>query len=148
MTEQEYTRLAALPFSEVTRAEFEALAAEVRRQNAGIRFRYDRRNFQGHHYWERGFLSCVIAGAKIPAEITRDSFKISRNKIVFQALRELEKLNLAGIEALTVFLRETGRLEAAGGKDYLSGTESMIGVPSAVRGFALGLLRLNLGARI
>jgi hypothetical protein len=148
MSAKEYGRLSVLPFSEMSREESAALCGEFRRRNAGIRFRYDPREFEGLQYWERGFLSSVIAGAKIPYGITPDSFKIPRNKIIFQTLWELEKLNLAGIGLLTVFLRETGRLEAAGGENYLSAIENMIGVPSAVRSFAPGLLRLNLGAKI
>jgi hypothetical protein len=148
MTNQEYKRLSALPFSEIADEEFDALAAEARRENRKYRFVYNPREFEGPRYWERGFLSCVISGAKIPSGITLNLFKIPRNRIVFDVLQKLEKLNLAGIEALTVFLRETGRLEAAGGEGYLSGIKQMVSNPAAVRGFALGLLRLNLGAPI
>jgi hypothetical protein len=148
MSDQEYKRLSVMPFSKMTREESGALCAEARRRNAGLRFRYDPREFEGRHYWERGLLSCVIAGGKIPPRITLDFFKIPRNKIIFQGLQELERLGLSGAGALTTFLRETGRLEAAGGEPYLLDIERMIGIPSAIRGFAIGLLRLNLGARI
>jgi hypothetical protein len=148
LSDGEYNRLSAVPFSEMTRAESLALCAEARRRMAGTRFRYDPREFRGRRYWERGFLSCAIAGAQIPSRITLDLFKVPRNRVIFQALRELERLNLAGLGALTVFLWETGRIEAAGGEKYLLDVEGMIGVSSAIRGFALGLLRIGLGARI
>jgi hypothetical protein len=115
---------------------------------AGIRFRYDPREFQGRRYWERGFLSCLIAGAKIPPQITPDLFRVPRNRVIFQAFLELEKLDIGGIEELAVFLRESGRLEAAGGETYLREIETMIGIPFAVRRFTLGLLRFNLGGRV
>jgi hypothetical protein len=148
MADREYRRLSSLPFSAMSREESGALCAETRRRLAGIRFRYDPREFQGHHYWERGFLSCVIAGAAIPDGVTEDCFRVPWNRVIFQALRDLERLDVTGIEALTVFLRETGWLDDASKEDYLSGIESMIGMPSAVSGFALGLLRLNMGALI
>jgi hypothetical protein len=132
----------------MSREESLALCVEVRRRLAGTRLRYDPREFQGRRYWERGFLSCVIAGARIPSRITPDFFRVPRNRVIFEALRELEKLGMAGIEGLTVFLRETGGLEAAGGEIYLQEIETTIGIPSAIRGFAVGILRLNLGARI
>jgi hypothetical protein len=111
-------------------------------------FRCDPREFQGRHYWERGLLSCVIAGAKIPPQIAPDLFSIPRNRVIFHALRELEKSGMTGINTLITFLRETSQLEAAGGEEYLGDIERMIGIPSAIRGFTLGLLRLNLGAKI
>jgi hypothetical protein len=148
IADSEYRRLSSLPFSKMTREESLTVCAEVRRRLAGIRFRFDLREFQGRHYWERGFLSCVIAGGKIPGEIAGDCFKIPRNRLIFEALRELERLGMAGPKALAVLLRETGQLEAAGGEDYVRDIESMIGVPSAIRGFALGILRLHLGARV
>ncbi|MDR1100390.1 MAG: hypothetical protein LBL28_07920 [Treponema sp.] len=49
---------------------------------------------------------------------------------------------------LITFLRETSRLEAAGGGEYIRDIERMVGIPSAIQIFALGILRLNLGAKI
>jgi hypothetical protein len=88
-----------------------------------------------------------VAGGKIPEGITENRFRVPRNRLIFRALRELGGFDITGIGALTVFLRETGRLEEAGGEAYLAEIENMIGIPSAVRGFALGLLRLHLGDR-
>jgi hypothetical protein len=138
----------SVPFSKMTREESLALYAEIRGRLAGTRFRYDYREFRGRHYWERGLLSCVIAGAKIPPQIAPDLFKVPRNKIIFHALRELERSAMAGIGTLITFLRETGTMEKAGGESYARDIESMVGIPSAIQIFALGLIRINLGARI
>jgi hypothetical protein len=148
LSDEEYRRLSAVPFAAMTREESLKLCGEIRRRQAGIKFYLDPREFQGHHYWERGFLSCVMSGANIPQWITPELFRIPRNLIIFRALQELEKLDITGLDALIVFLRETGRLGSADGEGYVRGVESMIGLPSAARGFAEGLLRLNLGARI
>jgi hypothetical protein len=134
--------------ADMTPEEFKAIAAEIRGRNRRHFFRYDPREFQGPSYWERGFLSCAVAGAKIPPQITPEVFKIPRNKIIFHALRELERLDMAGVNVLITFLRETSRLEAAGGGEYIRDIERMVGIPSAIQIFALGILRLNLGAKI
>jgi hypothetical protein len=157
LSDGEYNRLFAIPFDKMTDEEFRALAAEVRRRGRRTRFTYDPREFQGAHYWERGFLSCVIAGAAIPDGITGDYFRVPRNRVIFSGLAALQEkgitdLRKTGIYAkydlLTALLKATGHHEAAGGENYLREIESMIGIPSAIRGFTTGLLRLNLGAPI
>ena len=129
----------------------------ARRSGFGkTRFYYDAREFSGAYYWERGFLSCVIAGAKIPPEITVDCLMAPWNRLIFSALREIEKLGIvdvrdrgvhAKLKPLLAFLRETGNL-APDFERYVRGCENMIGIPSAIGGFTLGLLRLRLGGKV
>jgi hypothetical protein len=140
----EYNRLSGIPFAEMSRTESLALCAETRRRQAGIKYRYDSRLFEGAAYYERGFLSCIIAGAHIPDLITRENFVIPWNQTIFQALQFMESADIKGIEALLNCLDILGCLEAAGGEKYVREAEEMIGIPSAVTGFALGLMELSL----
>ena len=120
------------------------------------KFYYDAREFSGAYYWERGVLSCLISGAKISPEITVDCFIVPWNRLIFKALREIEKLGIvdirdrgvyAKLELLLAFLRETGNL-APDFEIYVRGCENMIGIPSAIGGFTLGLLRFRLGGKV
>jgi hypothetical protein len=108
--------------------------------------RFDPREFCGAAYYERGFLSCVIAGAKMPASITADCFRIPWNRAIFEALRILDGLGMSGASALTVYLRESGNLGSAGGEEYIQRVAAMVGIRSAEPYFRKQLLRLRLGA--
>jgi hypothetical protein len=83
--------------------------------------------------------------------------KSLKNQTIFKALQALEGLGFADLrehgiyaklEILIAFLENTNSLTMAGGEKHLNEIEQMIGIPSAVGGFVLGLLRLNLGARV
>jgi hypothetical protein len=134
--------------ADLTPEEFQSVAAEDRGYNRRLPLRYDPREFQGRYFWERGFLSTVIAGGGIPTAITPNLFTVPWNRVIFQAAQELEKLDMSGADVFITLLRETGTLEKAGGEDYVREIEGMVGIPSAVQSFTIGLLRLNLGAKI
>jgi replicative DNA helicase len=110
---------------------------------------YDRRQFQGCRYWERGFLSCIMAGADIPELITRDHFCMPFNRVIFEALRAIKCRPGADLYAkynlLVSLLKATGNFENAGGKAYLEEIRDMIGIPSAVHAFAAKLVELKAG---
>jgi hypothetical protein len=109
------------------------------------RFTYDPRGFQGAYYYERGLLSCFMAGAAIPPDIAADILLLPRHRVILEALRELERAGIRGnLEALVIWLGKTGTLEAAGGEDYIREIENMIGLPSAAAGFALEVRLLAL----
>jgi hypothetical protein len=145
MTETEYDRLSGIPFSKMSKADSLTVCAETRRRLAGIKFKYDRRKFEGAHYYECSFLSCVIAGAKIPPQVSSENFIIPRNKTIFQTLRFMESAGVQGFEVLLSCLEGFGVLKIAGGETYIREIEKMIGIKSAINAFALELLRLNLG---
>ncbi|MDR2095487.1 MAG: hypothetical protein LBP76_08210 [Treponema sp.] len=109
---------------------------------------YDPRDFQGAYYYERCLLSCLLAGAAIPAGITAETLLIPRHKVIFEAIRELAGMGIRGnIGAVVTWLDKIGLLEKAGGEDYVWEVESVIGIPSAVTAFAVEVRRLAL-ARI
>jgi hypothetical protein len=145
MPESEYRRLSSLPFSSMTREESVAVCAETRRQLAGIRLRGDSREFEGAYHYERGLLSCLMAGAPVPSGITADTLLMPRHRVILEALRNLEALGVRGnIQALTAWLDKTGGLEKAGGESCVREIEGMIGIPSAVTAFAAEVLLLAL----
>jgi replicative DNA helicase len=131
--------------AELSLGEFKILAAEVRRENRKYRFTYNRRTFEGAYYYERCFLSCLLAGAAIPKGITVDLFSIPRHRLIFEALRGLEALGIRNnTEALVTWLDKAGILEKARGEAYIQGIRFVINVPSAVTAFAVELRRLAL----
>jgi hypothetical protein len=129
----------------LSQAEFEALAAGVRRENRKYSFVYNRRQFKGAYYYERCFLSCLLAGAAIPKGITAQTLLIPRHRIILEAICKLEVLGIRGnLEALLVWLKFSGLLKKAGGGDYIREIESVVGVPSAITAFAVEIRRLVL----
>jgi hypothetical protein len=125
----------------MSRQWFEKLTHEVHRRNADIVWQYNPKDFAEPEYSEKGFLSCVIAGARIPASITAYHFVSKKHQIIFYALKGLESLGLvdlrrrslyAKLKLLTAYLSKTGELAAAGGEKYLYQIENLIGIPSAV----------------
>ncbi|GHU93701.1 hypothetical protein FACS189479_05450 [Spirochaetia bacterium] len=70
---------------------------------------------------ERVFLAAVIAGERIPEGIDASCFRVGKNRVIFKALVELEKLEIGSSkkDALSVFLNESGMLAAAGGEMYI-----------------------------
>jgi len=123
----------------------------VKQKSKGV-YIFDPRQFQGAYYWERGFLSCVIAGAEIPDTIKLEHFRMPFNRVIFQALRVIKcgpghglfvKYNL-----LVSLLKATGNFEKAGGETYLVEIRDMIGVPSAAYAFAVKLVELKAGVKV
>jgi hypothetical protein len=103
---------------------------------------------------EQGFLSSIIAGAKIPETITSDMFVIPKHVVIFRALVKLEGLGFidlrnqgiyAKMKLLITFLNEFKMLDRAGGENYIRQIERSIGIPSAIDGFTLSLLKLAVG---
>jgi hypothetical protein len=142
-------------FSDLAPEEFRFTASYIRYQNR----RYmdslylDWREFNGAWYWERGFLSCAIAGAKMPEEITVDCFKLPWNRIIFEALHLIRSNTsiAAGTEAeyslLTAYLSLNDCFDQSF-KDYLTEIRNMIGIPSAVYAFAVKIIELNAGVSV
>jgi len=124
-------------------------AKKVKQKNL---YYYDPRQFRGAHYWERGFLSCVIAGADIPGAITVKHFKMPFNKVIFEVLYAIKCDPGPGLFAkynlLLLLLKATGNLEKAGGEAYISEIRDMIGVPSAVYAFAVKIVELKAGVNV
>ncbi|MDR2924236.1 MAG: hypothetical protein LBU85_12975 [Treponema sp.] len=126
-----------------------SIQAEVRRQNKY----FDRRKFQGAYYWERGFLSCAMAGGGIPAAITPDHFRMPFNRIIFKALHTMHCSQGAGFEKgkcglLIALLKATGNFEKAGRDAHLEEIRGIIGIPSAVRAFGAKLVELKAGVAV
>ena len=138
-----------LPFTELTADDARFLFNKIKKENKNRKDRYDPRQFRGAGYWERGFLSCVMAGAKIPDVITPDHFRMPWNKIIFEALR-LIRLDPAKTgmfekyDLLVAFLSQNPHFDQ-NFKDYVTGIRDMVGVPSAVYAFAERLLMLKAG---
>ncbi|GHT80900.1 hypothetical protein FACS1894130_12560 [Spirochaetia bacterium] len=74
-------------------------------------------------------------------------FTIKKHRVIFRALIRLHQLEIIkkwndNLSLLITFLTEMGSLDAAGGREYLALIENMVGIPSAIEGFALELLKL------
>jgi hypothetical protein len=131
--------------ADLTHEEFKALVAEVRGYNRRHPLGYDPREFQGAYYYERGFLSCLIAGAAIPLGITPDTLLIPRHRVILEVVRELAEAGIRGNpEALITWLSKTGTLEKAGGAEYVREIEGMTGIAAALSKFTLEIRRLAL----
>ena len=147
------------PFSELSRSDasyvLNTIRGEIKQINKKVKTVYDPRQFRGAWYWERGFLSCVMAGAKIPEAITADCFRMHWNRIIFEGLYSLRKAGLPKIgwfeeySLLTALLSHTlsDRFDQSF-KDYILEIRDMIGVPGAVYPFAVKVLELCLGAAV
>jgi hypothetical protein len=107
---------------------------------------YDPREFMGPWYWERGFLSCVIAGAEIPKEITPGHFKMPFNRKIFEALQAIPPSDPPRSRyGLVVALLSRDTPLDPYFEDYLENVEGMIGVPGAAHAFAAKLIELKAG---
>jgi hypothetical protein len=131
--------------ADLTLEEFRSIADMVRGYNRRHPLRYDPREFQGAYYYERCFLSCLIAGAAIPPGIIPDILLIPRHRVILKAIRELSETGIQGnLKALTTWLGKTGTLKKAGGEEYVREIKGIIGIPSALSEFILEIRRLAL----
>jgi len=131
-------------------AAFENLKIKLRRENRNLY--YDARLFQGAHYWERGFLSCVMAGADIPDAVTPECFRMPFNRVIFEALCSIkhkpDSVLCGKYDLLVSLLKATGKLDSAGGEAYALEIRDMIGVPGAVYAFAVKIIELKAGVAV
>jgi len=120
-------------------------------KNINRKFYFDHREFRGAYYWERGFLSCVMAGAEIPAAIAAEHFRMPWNRAVFEALRSISALppesERERFALLSALLARHPWFDG-NFKAYLSEIRDMIAVPSAAHAFAAKLVELKAGVNV
>ena len=96
---------------------------------------------------ECGFLSCFMQGGKLSPFIDVNTFKDSKNKIIFNAIRSVRILGLVGAESVIMFLRSTVELERAGGVKYIQWLSGVPGLPVMTAGYARELLAVRAEGR-
>jgi hypothetical protein len=70
---------------------------------------------------ERNVLGCILSGAEIPLVLDTEMFSSPRNRIVFKSLAAMkDQGNAPDIITLTHYLQSVGKLEEAGGPDYIA----------------------------
>jgi hypothetical protein len=94
----------------------------------------------GPYYYEMAFLSCILAGGKIPDTVTEAVFYDFRNKILFRAMKHLKLLGILNYSCLVNFLSEFGVLRKCGDVAYLKKLESTMPVDYVVNSLAIILL--------
>jgi hypothetical protein len=106
-------------------------------QNIGKQLRFEE---YGPYYSEMAFLSCLLAGGKIPDTVNESAFFERRNRIIFRAIKRMEILGLVNFYCLVGFLTEFGVLQKCGGMTYLQKLESTLPVPYAADALTTALL--------
>ncbi|GHT69286.1 hypothetical protein FACS1894110_18440 [Spirochaetia bacterium] len=95
---------------------------------------------------ERTFLSAVLSGGKIPAEITVEHFRVSDNRLVFLALKRLEKLEIGSSlhGAVVLYLSGSGCMTKAQAEPAVKRIEALSGDPRFINAYARELILQNL----
>ena len=103
--------------------------------------------YSGEWYYGRAFLSCIMAGRKIPKEITADCFRMPWNRIIFEALLSIQNINTDDFQKydiLVALLSQNPRFDHSFRK-YLEEIFNMIGAAGNVNYYAQQLLILRAG---
>jgi hypothetical protein len=103
--------------------------------------------YRGEWYCGRAFLSCIMAGHKIPKEITADCFRMPWNKIIFEALLSIQNINAGDFQKydiLVALLSQNPHFDHSFRK-YLEEIFNMIGAAGNVNYYAQQLLILRAG---
>ena len=102
-----------------------------------------------HGEWHHGraFLSCIMAGRKIPKEITADCFRMPWNRIIFEALLSMQNIDAGDFQKydlLVALFSQNPRFDQSFRK-YLDEIFNLIGPVGRVEYYAQKLLMLKAG---
>jgi hypothetical protein len=131
--------------SDLSEKEFNILANHIRTANAGIRWIYNPENFQGAYFFERCFLSTIIASARIPRSITPERLLIPIHQRMLNCLFQLQERGIrANGDRLAALLEVSGKDHSIDIQEYVREVTNMIGVRQPAAYFAGELLKLAL----